>query len=340
MDLDSAYLGVFVFREVATDLMRELVPDKWGKRIEPGRARLETLPTRRVFDERQNAALWHVTFPGERGGTARVMLQIESENDWGAPVTVAARVTSLMLVQAQERPGKKIELVVAVVLYHGKRRWMAVDDLREIIGDDPRVSLWRTQPSVPYLVVEEHFCSMLDRPQDNFAVLMVAAARARSCKELLKIVRRLSATVQERAEGNLDLQRALVNWLKVVVLSVRAPNIELPATETLDDLVQSVEEQVTPWLEAAKQTALKRSRNAGRLQGMRRALRYLARNRYGDEFATKLAAFLAGVDSPDLLKRIGCLISDSKTSDGLMDEIRRLWMPSFSVEDLPDLSVQ
>lgn len=340
MDLDSAYLGVFAFREVATDLLRELVPDKWGKRIEPDRAHLEILPSHRVFDERKNAVLWHVTFPGDRGGTARVMLQFEPEDDWRTPVTVAARVTSLMLLQSEERDGKRIELVVAVVLYHGKRRWTAVNDLREIIGDDPRVSLWRTQPSVPYLVVEEHFCSMADRPQDNFAVLMVAAARARSCRELLKIVRRLSATVQERAEGSLELQRALVNWLKVVVLSVRAPSIDLPAAATLDDLVQSVEERVVPWLEAAKETALKRSRNVGRLQGGRRALRYLARNRYGDEFAAKLAAFLAGVDSPDLLKRIGCLISDSKTSDGLMDEIRRLWMPSFSVEDLPDLSVQ
>ncbi len=151
---------------------------------------------------------------------------------------------------------------------------------------------------------------------------------------------RLADEVQKRTGGDRALEAAIAEWLRVVVVGSRAPGVLLEATETFDALIKAVEAHVLPLSEAARGTALARSREVARLQGARRALGYLARNRYDSDFRAKLAAILAGIESVEVLKQIGCLISDGESRQGLLRKIRRLWVPAFDAESPADIGVQ
>lgn len=340
MDQDSAYRGVFSFQEVVEDFLKEFVDAPWVKALDLPSFEREGLPAMREFQERANTVLWGMKRKdGKRRRRIGLMLQFQVENDDRTPLVIAVKVSTLMRLEA-ERKGPPVRPVVAIVLYSGLGRWTRVLDIREIIGGDLPVSVWRSQISVPYRVVEERFCSLRSRPQENLGVLLFQAERCQFVDEFLDTVERFSKALQVRDGSHVELERALVEWLRHVVLKARAPGIGVSGAKTFDALREETERLVRPWAESHGKTALAQSREAARVEGIKRALGSYARTRFGDRLGALLADSLAPIQSAERLLKIGALLAKSRNGSELLRQLRDLWDPSFGAGSLPDVGIQ
>lgn len=339
MDRDSAYSRVFSFPDVVRDFLKEFVDAPWARTVEHRGFELKGLPASREFQERANILVWDVS---EEDGPKPVMgllLQFQDEDEPITPASIAVKVSTLLLRQA-ERDGLPVRPVVAIVLYGGTRRYTQVLDLRDRIGRDPPISLYRMQPSVPYRVVEERFCPMLNRPDRNLGVLLFQAERTRSVQEFVHIVERFAEALREPEGGHAGLERAIVEWLREVVLKARAPGLDFSGVETFDALLKETERLVKPRVEAQGEAALVESREAARIAGIKWVLGSLARKKFGDRLGGMVADAIAPNQSAEQLLKVGSLITNTQNGSDLLKLLRELWGTPYSPDGLPDVGIQ
>ena len=336
MNFNSTYFRVFSFPEVIRDLMTGFEGERWVNRIDFDSLSREDPPNEAPWDGRADAVIWRVERTDVKARSVVLVFLFQPEVDQGMALDVAARCVLLYgqdpLVDAAERP--VMSPVIPYVLYNGCTRWTAKTDIKDLIAYGPP-EMNRYRPRFSHNVIEEQFCPLLDNAVDNIAGMLFRAQRSRSVRSLLAAIE----DSNQRLRGNPELKRAIVAWIKDVVLTVRVPTVDFSSVSELSELKDALEGDVTARVKTTATAGFGQAQRVGRADGLRWVVKQLVRMRYGEEVEAELAELTGSLESGDALREIAEWVRKSKTAEELLRRARKLWQPTLGADAVPSMDV-
>jgi hypothetical protein len=171
-----------------------------------------------------------------------------------------------------------------VVLYNGETRWSAAQNVAELVEQVPG-GLEHYCPHLSYLLLDEG--AIVDQPEwsDSMRNLVAALFRLehnRSEQDMLQVLGKLVEWLQDPEQRG--LRRAFVVWIRRVLVPNRAPDMEMPEFNDLQDLHEvhdMLAERMKKWPEQWEQRGIQKGRMEGRMEGESRLLRKMIEIKFG-----------------------------------------------------------
>ena len=176
---DAAYKNLFFHPRMVEDLLRGFAAEGWSDGLDF--ETLENLPAEFVSEDLrrcQGDGLWRVRFRDARWLYVLVLLEFQSTVDRYMAVRMLVYTGLLyqdLIRRGQLGPDGELPPVLPVVLYHGRSRWTAADDVATLAAPAGE-PLARYQPSQRYFLLDGRAHEDDDLPRGNFGV---GAARFR-----------------------------------------------------------------------------------------------------------------------------------------------------------------
>ncbi len=266
---DLGLRRLFSHREMAADLLTGFVDEPWVKDID-----LETLEpvpgdfVSHTFSKRTNDVIWRVRL---REDWLYIYLILEFQSSVNRFMAVRLWVYLGLLYQKliasqQLTRGRRLPPAVPIVLYNGSGRWTAPGKLAELIAVGPE-PLAQYQPRLKYLLIEEQAYS--DERLAGMRNLVAALFRlenSRSLQHCRQVLTALKAWLSERNQR--QLAQSFADWLRRIYLPRRLPDVELPHTETLEEVATMLDDQTIDWTREWKEKGLAEGRAEGRAEGL------------------------------------------------------------------------
>ena len=311
---------------------------------------LEQLPTQHVGDDRRQSRgdmLWRVRFRDRATGEDEwlyllVLLEFQSTVDRHMAVRVLAYTaqTLLKLVRGGALPADgKLPPVLPVVIYNGRTRWSAPEEVSETIAE-VGAGLAPFQPRQRYLLLDQHAMRVESLPPGNVvsAQIELEQGAVPGMAPVLRDLGRLLAGPEHAS-----LRRAFASWTREMVarsrVAVAHPRLvgALEALEgegDLDAMGSLLAERIDEYVETRIKTgieerSLKRGLEQGLEQGLERGLtrgleqerallsRQAAR-KFDARTASRLAVLLDGIADAERLAEIGEQVIDCATGAELL----------------------
>lgn len=338
MAFDSSYVRLFSFPEVIRDLITGFLVSAARKRLDLDSLSQMELPDEHPWDQRANAVVWEAERAGVGDRSAKLMFQFEAEVDWWMAVTIALRGTNIYQLEADTMLGVEHPMLTPVmpyVLYNGDSRWTAKKDVRDLVGPVP-YQLDAYQVVFPHEVLEERFCPLLENESNNLAGMLFRSQRCKSAQGMLVAIE----GSESRARQSPELEVAVVEWFKNVVLSWRAPEFDFSRITELGELKEYLRGHCLPTIKANAAQRHDSGTRYAHADGVRRILAQLVRDRYGAKAEEDLIGMIGSISSGETLRKIARWLRRSTTADELLEKVRKIWLPTLDVEAVPGTGVQ
>jgi hypothetical protein len=199
-------------------------------------------------------------------------------------------------------PDGLLPLVLSIVIYNGKARWLAPQELAELIrGIDGPLAAFI--PRFWYLLLEMEACEEAELEGPNLVALLIRLERGRSREELERIIGDLVAALPGPDEGG--VRRAFVVWIRRVLLAGRAEE-EIPELVNLEEFRTMLLESVEEWN--------KEIEARGEEKGLRVALSHQLEVKFGD-LDDRTRAQVAAGDPQHLMEWIERVLTAERLAD-------------------------
>ena len=265
MDHDHSYKLLFSHPGMVADLLRGFVLEDWVKDLDF--ATLERVSGGYVADdlrEREDDIVWRVRFGG---GWLYVYLLIEFQSS--VDHFMAVRVLAYLGLLYQDiirtgglTPDRLLPPVLPLVLYNGKPRWTAPEEVADLVAASP-AGLDRYRPRLRYLLLDEgRYADGELAPLCNLAAALFRMENSRTPQDVEQV---LSALVEWlKSPGQDSLRRAFTVWLKRVFLPGRLPSVDFDNLNELQEVKSMLAERVIEWTEEWEQQGLQEGLQEGR----------------------------------------------------------------------------
>ena len=344
LDHDAAYKGIYGYPFMVEELARWVLPPRGG-----GRELVDALDfasLARVQEQsvgegrrRHNDMVWRVRFRDTDEDDPKgwmhlvLMLEFQSEVDHLMALRCRQYVDNFHMENLRGRrfgAADRLPPVLVVVIYNGVSRWTAarrvIDLVTPAASDDPVPDLSRASPLFGgdgYVAVDSGRLGADDLLLDNAAALL-AGIEHPTIDTVLGLTRRLLARL--RNPDLRGLRESVLAWAQRVV--ERRLHFDLGVDDMAEaDRLQSLEEEEAYW-EARRKAMfapyIAEARAEARAEALadeRALLHRLAARRFGAGAATRLAAFLEGVDDAGQLAEVGDWIVDCESGAELAERI-------------------
>jgi predicted transposase/invertase (TIGR01784 family) len=260
---DRSYRHLFSQPRIVEDLLRRFVPGPWAGELDF--TTLERLNASYVSDRlqsRESDVVWRL-----RLSRAPVHLYLLVEFQSKPQRFMAVRqmaYTGLFLQQliklGELAPGKLLPLVLTVVVYNGKIRWPAPQELADLVWAQ-LVGLEMFIPRLRYLLIEVHKIPPSLLRGRNLVALLIRLERSRTRSELRRTVRQLIAALQGPEDGS--LRQAFLVWLQYVLLPGKGEE-DIPELVDLEEFRAMLYETVRKWEVEMKKEGRKEGLKEGR----------------------------------------------------------------------------
>ncbi|WP_018869230.1 Rpn family recombination-promoting nuclease/putative transposase [Thioalkalivibrio sp. ALgr3] len=285
---DNSYKLLFSHPEMVRDLLTGFVREDWVRELDF--STLEKVNGSYVTDElrdREDDIVWRVRWGG---GWLYVYLLLEFQSSVDRFMAVRMMTYLGLLYQDLIRqkaltPGGRLPPVLPVVLYNGETRWTAAQNVGELVERVPG-GLEHYRPDLSYLLLDEG--AIVEAPDWSDETRNVAAAlfrleHNRNEQDLLDVLGRLVEWL--RSPEQTGLRRSFVVWMRRVMLPHRAPGMELPPFNDLQDLhevhdmlAERIKHWPDRWIEEGRQEGREEGRQEGLQEGLQEGRRETARN--------------------------------------------------------------
>ncbi len=249
---DRSYRRLFAHREMIEDLLRFL-DEPWTGHLDPSSlGQFADVFVGGLLDKRASDTVWHANWR-RREGFVYFPLEFQSSPEYfmAARVMVYEGLLYQRLIEnGLVRAGKKRKLwrVVPIVLYSGKARWNGTDDLADLLDEAPELE--RFQRRLPYVVLDVHRFEVAELEQrPNLVAVLFQLEQSRGPDDIVRGIGRLLEFIPP---GH-SLRRAFTTWLRLVLLPSRAPGMDIPGLEDLEEIKTMLAESVMEWTEQWKQ---------------------------------------------------------------------------------------
>ena len=132
-----------------------------------------------------------------------------------------------------------------------------------------------------YLLLDESQFSDQDlKPLQNLVAGLFRLENAKTAEDIQHIMENTRQWYDDQDLA--ELQRALVIWLKRVLLPARLPGIEIPEVNTLQEMNTMLAERVVEWTKEWKEQGIEQGIEQGKKQGEAILLKRQLTRRFGD----------------------------------------------------------
>ena len=347
---NAAWKLLFSYPDMVRDLLAGFVLPEWTEELdlatlEPGSASLVSDTLRERLQDR----VWRVRHH-DRRPDLMVCLEFQSTVDR----TMAVRVLDYTVLLYQEllrnrklrqaarsKSGGKdrqsrrrcvkpefLPPVLPIVLYHGRKRWRAKEDLAGLCAPSGE-RLAPYQPSQRYFLLDVgHYTGPLPQGRN----LMAALIRLAHCPDTQAVAEVLGPLEKDLAPEQTGLLGAFLVWYQQARKRHRLPKVDLSILddsnegETMPNKV--MRERVAQWADRqfAERAApqMERIRMEGRAEGQAEVMRRQVAWKFGPETAERLAERLAEVPDPERAGKVGEWLLECERGEELLDRVERL----------------
>ena len=323
---DAAYKHLFSHPRMVADLLRGFAAKGWSDKLDF--KTLEKVPAEFVSEDlrrRQGDGLWRVRLRGSSWLQVVVLLEFQSTSDPYMAVRLLAYGSLLYqdLIRRRELgPGGELPPVLPVVLYNGRSRWRAADEVAKLVApvEGP---LAEYQMSLRYFVLDERGLGEDDLPEGNLVASLVEFESSRSPEDLGRAASRLPDWF--RGGDDPELRRSFLRWAsEVVTLSSSVPEEVLGRMEEEPTMLA---EWVKEYYEEARLKGIEQGMERGRAEERARLCRQ-AERKFGAGTSARLSGLLDRLTAPDQLDEIGDWVIDCDTGADLLARAERMVQPS------------
>jgi predicted transposase/invertase (TIGR01784 family) len=141
MDHDKSYKLLFSHAEMVEDLLRGFVPEEWFGQLDF--STLEKYPGSYIsddLDKREDDVVWRLR-NGEDWAYVYLLIEFQSSIDYFMALRVMAYLALFYqdLIRAEKLvAGDRLPPVLPIVLYNGRPRWTATQDIAELLAPAPK----------------------------------------------------------------------------------------------------------------------------------------------------------------------------------------------------------
>lgn len=314
---------------MVADLLRGFVHEDWVKDVDF--ATLERAGGGYVADdlrERLDDIVWRVRL-GSEWLYVYLLIEFQSSVDPFMAVRVLAYLGLLYqdIIRAGGlTAGRKLPPVLPVVLYNGKPRWNAPEEVADLIAAAPSgLDRYRLR----YLLLDEgRYADGELAPLRNVAAALFRMENSRTPQDVEQV---LAALVEWlKAPGQDSLRRAFTVWLKRVLLPGRMPGVDFDNLNELQEVKSMLAERVIEWTEEWEQQGMQKGfergiekgiqqgRQEGRQEGEASLLLRLMERRFGSVDAA-IRHSLLNADAETLLRWGDKVLSAASAEEVLRD---------------------
>ena len=313
---DAAYKNLFSYPRMVEDLLCGFAAKGWSDKLDF--TTLEKVPAEFVSDDlrrRHGDSLWRVRFQGSSWLQVVVLLEFQSTADPYMAVRLLAYGSLLYqdLIRRKELgPAGELPPVLPVVLYNGRSRWRAADEVAKLVApvEGP---LAEYQMSLRYFVLDERGLGEDDLPENNLVASLVEFEASRSPGDLARAAARLPDWGQGR--DDLELRRSFLRWVSEVVA---------PSGSAAEEVLGRMEEEPTmlaewakEWYEEARLKGMEQGMERGRAEERALLCRQAAR-KFGPGTADRLSGLLDRLAAPGQLGEVGDWLIECDTGADLL----------------------
>jgi len=272
-DHDHSYKNLFSYPRMVEDLLRGFVREEWVQHLDF--STLERVSSSYVTEdlrEREDDLIWRLRW-GEEWLYVYLLLEFQSTIDRFMAVRVMVYLGLLYqdLIKTKQlaRTGR-LPPVLPVVLYNGKPRWTAVEDIAELIEAVPG-GLEHYRPQLRYLLLDEgRYRTEELAALRNLVAAVFRLENNRTPADVLTVVTTLVDWLKEPEQ--IGLARAFAVWIRRVVLARLAPGEQFPEVTELHEVRTMLAETVDEWTREWREEGHKEGRKEGEIQMLVRQL--------------------------------------------------------------------
>ena len=226
-------------------------------------------------------------------------------------------------------PDEPLPPVLPIVLYHGKARWQAAEDLAGLCAP-PAEGLAPYQPTQRYFLLDlGRYPGPLPEGRNLMAIL-VRLVQSRSLEQEAAVVDELIEWLHEESAPE-GLVRAFWKWMGYAHVPEWRQGMDWPVLKDWREagtmLRESVNEWTTKWMA--------QGRAEGRTEGQVELMRRQAARKFGAETAERLAERLAEVADPERAVEVGDWLLDCESGEELLARVARLCESSANGDGAP-----
>ncbi len=282
MNHDHSYKLLFSHPEMVADLLRGFVCEEWVDDLDF--STLERTGDGYVTDdlrERLDDIVWRVRL-GREWLYVYLLIEFQSSVDPFMAVRVLAYLG--LLYQDIIRTGgltadRLLPPVLPVVLYNGRPRWNAPEEVADLIAVAP-VGLDRYRPRLRYLLLDEgRYADSELAPLRNVAAALFRMENSRTPHDVEQVLVALVEWL--KASGQDSLRRAFTVWLKRVLLPGRMPGMNFEDINELQEVKSMLAERVIEWTEQWERQGMEKGMEKGMQKGEATLLLRLMELRFG-----------------------------------------------------------
>ncbi|MDI6792416.1 MAG: Rpn family recombination-promoting nuclease/putative transposase, partial [bacterium] len=266
---DHSYKQLFSHPEMVRDLIQGFVREEWVKELDF--SSLEKVSGSYVTDDlrdREDDIIWRLRW-GDGWLYVYLLLEFQSTIDRYMAIRVLVYVALLyqdLIKSKQTLSDGRLPPVFPIVLYNGKKRWDAVQEVADLIVSVPG-GLEAYQPRFHYLLLDEGKYTETDLPaKQNLAAALFSLENSRKPVDIQRVVSSLVEWLQ--APEQTSLRRAFTVWLHRVLLPARFKGVEIPSVIELQEVKNMLAERVKEWTMEWKEEGLQAGRQEGLQEGL------------------------------------------------------------------------
>jgi predicted transposase/invertase (TIGR01784 family) len=263
------------------DLLEGFVDGQWIAQLDLGT--LERVGSTYVSDDldaRANDIVWRA-----RCGDRYVYISIEFQST--VEQAMALRVFSYVILlyqelqrEKKELPGRRLPVVVPIVLYNGEDRWTAPEDLALLLDESPE-GTEQYRPQIRYLLIDESRYDDRELAASRNLVATLFRLEHGCRREQIKAV--ANALMQQLEDAGLvDLRRAFGVWLDRVFRVRLARGRRGAKTDEIWERASMLADRVDEWAAELREEGHQKGRQEGRQEGEATFLARLLRKRFGE----------------------------------------------------------
>ena len=311
-----------------------------------------------------NDMVWRVRFRDADGQQrwlhVLLMFEFQSEIDWFMALRVQRYAVQLYDSEWRDRKARRkdrLPPILPVVIYNGETPWRAATRMADLVGEGavPHGARPSADPSFTgdsYVLIDMKAYKGKALPSDNAFSLMVQAELMEDEADVSKVL--TEALPVLRKPDRAGLRETFPVWFGRLIADRMGITLEfmedwkmLDRMEQTGELRTTLKERFQARYAAIRTEGLREGLQEGHRKGIReglqeghrkgireereqslerqrRGLRRLARKKFGEETASRLAARLVATRSADRLEDVGEWIIECEDSDALLARVQDL----------------
>jgi len=247
---DKSYKLLFSHAEMVEDLLRGFVPEGWASQMDF--STLEKYPGSYVsdgLDKREDDVVWRLRCGGD-WTYVYLLIEFQSSVDHFMALRVMAYLALFYqdLVRAEKLvAGDRLPPVLPIVLYNGRPRWTAAQDIADLLAPAPKW-LEPFAPCLKYFLIDEGRYAESELAElKNLAAALFRLENSRTPQDVQQVLEALVEWLKMPEQSS--LRRAFTTWLKRVLLPGRLPGVDFEALNELQEVKSMLAERVVEWTE-------------------------------------------------------------------------------------------